>query len=760
MLWQLLPSAGLVLMRPATGIWVERLVHNEPQFGKTELDGIFGICTQAVSRYLDAGHDVQTSAQLIEALIKYGPRVNVIRGLAIKNSKSHLRAFSRELGKAWLPDIRKVREIEYADDIVNVWHHSSVDKPQTIAWSRVPVLRGWGPHRATTGPLARPIVAALHHEQKLDGIDAVEANVHGAMLPAGAPANAATGTGTVTTSTSTASAASATVAAGATSTGSVGSGTGMWTRGTTSCDGSAARGSGVAMTPSTNANACTMLSPFGTLASQTGVDAGGHQAGVAGDDADDDNADDDNADDDNADAGNADEEDADGDDAEDDDVASADNDDVDDGADSSAAESAHGEDVDDDYDRDADDVVVARILGPGTNKELALTRVREVSCSNSDSFHREHPTKRRRAVVASEAEGPTLLNCDRCCRYFSSQARLDRHKATRCTQCDVCKRWFSSRAAAAEHGIRGTCTASAKVRMKAVDYATHLIVNDKVEGVDTVGQRQEDRARVRQARLDLRRGRASARQPGWARGNLGADTTDPEVVEVLLELYAEGVRSKRRKWSGEEALEHLKKLRNADMTPRFTYARLPTLSGIKSVFSRGGQMLASREAGQSGGGSGTRRRRRAWTAEEDASILQQLDRGVARRALVLPNRTASAVYGRAGKLAKNRSHTGKTAPASLSQVSQHAAASARLGEGGVSTAASQSSMATSRRRWTAEEDAVLRDAAEAGTKAKAIQLQNRSSAAIANRLGRFRREAQATAAPQIVNVASLPPPNV
>ena len=80
-------TAGLPMMLPATGIRVTRLVHNEAQFGKTELDGLFGICTQAVNRYVNAGSDVTTSAQLVKALVANSPKHNVICGLALLNEK-------------------------------------------------------------------------------------------------------------------------------------------------------------------------------------------------------------------------------------------------------------------------------------------------------------------------------------------------------------------------------------------------------------------------------------------------------------------------------------------------------------------------------------------------------------------------------------------------------------------------------------------------------------------------------------------------
>ena len=86
------------MLLPATGIRVTRLVHNEAQFGKAELDGLFGICTQAVNRYVNAGSDVTTSAQLVKALVANGPKHNVIRGLAPLNEKWHIAALKQHHG--------------------------------------------------------------------------------------------------------------------------------------------------------------------------------------------------------------------------------------------------------------------------------------------------------------------------------------------------------------------------------------------------------------------------------------------------------------------------------------------------------------------------------------------------------------------------------------------------------------------------------------------------------------------------------------
>ena len=64
-------------------------------------DGLFGICTQRVHRYVNAGYDVTTSApQLVKALqlVANGPEHNVIRGLARLNKKWHIAALKHDEG--------------------------------------------------------------------------------------------------------------------------------------------------------------------------------------------------------------------------------------------------------------------------------------------------------------------------------------------------------------------------------------------------------------------------------------------------------------------------------------------------------------------------------------------------------------------------------------------------------------------------------------------------------------------------------------
>ena len=132
-----------------------------------------------------------------------------------------------------------------------------------------------------------------------------------------------------------------------------------------------------------------------------------------------------------------------------------------------------------------------------------------------------------------------------------------------------------------------------------------------------------------------------ARRFGWARGKISADLVDPEVRDLLVDLFAEGEASSRRKWSGEEALEWLSQRKDDDGNHRFSYARLPSLLGIKSVFARGKAMIAARRrAAEPGGRRSTRRR---WTAAEDEAIREQLARGVRVAALDIPDRSKASI---------------------------------------------------------------------------------------------------------------------
>ena len=69
-------------------------------------------------------------------------------------------------------------------------------------------------------------------------------------------------------------------------------------------------------------------------------------------------------------------------------------------------------------------------------------------------------------------------------------------------------------------------------------------------------------------------------------GKISADLVYPEVRDLLVDLFAEGEASSRRKWSGEEALEWLSQSKDGDGNHRFSYARPPSLLGIKSVLAR------------------------------------------------------------------------------------------------------------------------------------------------------------------------------
>ena len=77
---------GAALACSLEGLQLEEVLHNEAQDGKTELDGLFGICSAAVKRWCAAHGDVKTPEDLVRALIEEGPTHCVIRQLRMHNS--------------------------------------------------------------------------------------------------------------------------------------------------------------------------------------------------------------------------------------------------------------------------------------------------------------------------------------------------------------------------------------------------------------------------------------------------------------------------------------------------------------------------------------------------------------------------------------------------------------------------------------------------------------------------------------------------
>ena len=150
-------------------------------------------------------------------------------------------------------------------------------------------------------------------------------------------------------------------------------------------------------------------------------------------------------------------------------------------------------------------------------------------------------------------------------------------------------------------------------------------------------------------------------------GKISADLVYPEVRGLLVDLFAEGEASSRRKWSGEEALEWLSQSKDDDGNHRFSYARLPSLLGIKSVFARGKAMIAARRrAAEPGGRRSTRRR---WTAAEDEAIRERLARGVRVAALDIPDRSKASIAVRASKLrGEGRAAAARRRPEPVSAV--------------------------------------------------------------------------------------------
>ena len=257
-----------------------------------------------------------------------------------------------------------------------------------------------------------------------------------------------------------------------------------------------------------------------------------------------------------------------------------------------------------------------------------------------------------------------------------------------------------------------------------------------------------------QKRADARRIRFNARQAaerqvrrpiGWARGAVGADTVDDEVKRVLVALFAEGDRSRRRKWSGEEALEYLKRLQT-DGRPRFPYARLPTLLGIKSVFSRGKDLMKTLE----GGGQPSRRKR--WTPKEDDIIKQHILQGGKAKDLAMEGRSKSAINVRMGKIKREMREEGSLVAGTKGRASRRAVPSsdsvqptAALAPGrSVSPPSLAPAVVGSRRGqpWAPWEDEYLKEQLRNGVAASAIPPFGRSRAAIQQRCRKLRKQAQ------------------
>ena len=99
------------------------------------------ICTPAVHRYVNAGYDVTTSAQLVKALqlVANGPEHNVIRGLARLNKKWHIAALQHDEGG----ETRSIREVDYSAEGGIACHtHSLVGAPRVIDWRALSVAQG------------------------------------------------------------------------------------------------------------------------------------------------------------------------------------------------------------------------------------------------------------------------------------------------------------------------------------------------------------------------------------------------------------------------------------------------------------------------------------------------------------------------------------------------------------------------------------------------------------------------------------------
>ncbi len=216
------------------------------------------------------------------------------------------------------------------------------------------------------------------------------------------------------------------------------------------------------------------------------------------------------------------------------------------------------------------------------------------------------------------------------------------------------------------------------------------------------------------------------------------------MVTVLLKYFEQGVKAKRRKWSGEEALESLRHMETPDGQPRFTYSRLPSLLGIKSIFGRGKSMLASQARAAQTGGTGRRGR---WSRAEDASIRAQLADGATPADVVVAGRRP-ATLARTTKLltaaSASAGHSAPTgagaptsavvgAPVSITVDTAAAAAAAERGSSGATATA------TTRRRWTVAEEDQIREQLLAGVAIAGVRVEGRSAVAVGQRARVLRR---------------------
>ena len=312
-----------------------------------------------------------------------------------------------------------------------------------------------------------------------------------------------------------------------------------------------------------------------------------------------------------------------------------------------------GEDDDDahgvPHDAQADAVVVAAILGPGANKELSFTRVKEVSCSDTEHFLGASTSARRREQGEVQAAAG-LFACARCGATYTTKHWLTKHMQKRCTQCTRCLLWFGSPKAAQEHEDRHVCAPRkhAALGMSASDHGVEVIVDGQLVAMAGAEHKRAKRAATRQERYEARQagGTALRRDAGWAVGMIGVDYVHDDVKQVLTTLFAEGDTGGRQRWFGEEALEYLRMQHDERGKPSFPYHMMPSLTGINSVFSRGKAPMKAR----AGGATASIRRR--WTAAEDDAVRMQLLAGAKAKDVHVEGRGAAAIANRVAKLRK------------------------------------------------------------------------------------------------------------
>lgn len=684
-----------------TGIRVTHYIHTEPQRGKAVLDGLFGVCTQALTRYVREGRDTTTPKQLFDALVRVGHRHAVIRALTFKNSKFHVNRFKVKGPKMpWLnPTTNRMnhidpftgckswRETQYKADHLLYCKHSGIDTMIKVDNQYVGKLSEWDPHADANAALPNDVVDAIHARQDLDepaqsqirrdGVTGWGEGQHSAAntnsegtTPASRPsASASAGAGTTPASrpSTSASAMAGSMSSNPASTESAAASHGsnnhrvnnaVW-RQERRCADPACRVDGGNLAAGQRGHPCTRCGAalHGICGHAAHQDMPLHRicppclqghstpsAGrTTGSTAATTPA--------RAAAASAPGEASDGVTV----AASATSgtpagatpadatptDATRAGAAASHTVSSGTHEVDAKNAEERYVLFLNRLNAGPTRKESPLTRSTVLSVRAVVNFRKTmHASGSRTFREATLGQSDSIHTCNKCKKDFTTQARLRMHVE------------------------RASCaTAPVHAGYSASEFAIHLLTikageeHALPELTFTKDLRQRQRV-AREHRYAARQGRSEGVQLpyGWARGNHASDTIIPEAAQILDGIFLEGKAEGRRRWSAEEALEFLERAQNADGTRRFPYHKLPSLDRIKSHFSganvRLNKLAAAARANASAsssdnGAAGFKRGR--FSAHEIMSMKQQVENGTPVNEVCLPRRSAASVQKQVSK---------------------------------------------------------------------------------------------------------------